>query len=135
MTSGFDTNKTWGLVRRALKWGAVGGLSAILDAGLFAWLYPGIGSVLLTNIIVIPTVTAVGYMLNHYWSFESTRTHSGAIPRFLINLGFYFLLNTFLVWLGLLCGLPPALAKLATIPIQAPINFIILNHWVFTKKL
>lgn len=121
-------------LNKAVKWASVGGLSATLDAGLFGFLYPSIKSVVLTNFIVIPLVTALGYTLNHLWSFESTRRHKGAILRFVINLAFYFTLNSGLVWVGLQFGLHPSLAKLATIPIQAPINFFILNRWVFGHK-
>lgn len=132
-----STKKTQGSpsnINKALKWASVGALSAILDAGLFGIIYPSIKSVVLTNFIVIPLVTALGYALNHQWSFQSNRRHRGAIFRFGINLAFYFALNSLLVWLGLKLGMHPSVAKLATVPIQAPLNFVILNHWVFGEK-
>lgn len=119
------------LVERFIKWGITGTLTVALDVLLFRSLYPMTHSVLLANSIGMPLSTSFNYLIHHHWSFQASRGHGAATPRFLVALLFGYLLNSTIVKIALESGATPAFAKLAAVPLQAPINFIILYRWVF----
>lgn len=119
------------LAERFLKWGVTGTLTVGLDVLLFRGLYPMTHSVLVANAIGLPLTTTFNYLMHHRWSFEASRDHSAATPRFLVALLFNYLVNSSIVKVALLAGATPAIAKLVAVPIQAPLNFVILNRWVF----
>lgn len=116
---------------RFLKWAITGTLTVTIDVLLFRALYPLTHSVFIANAISMPVTTSFNYLLHHRWSFRATRGHAAATPRFGAALVIGYLLNSALVTLALAAGASPTLAKLCAFPIQAPINFVILNRWVF----
>lgn len=116
---------------RFIKWFVVGGTCTVVDIFLFKYLYGEWRTVLLANLVDSILVVSFGYLANHYWAFKSTRNLKSAAPRFLINLGLIYFLNTLLVWSYLKLGLSPVWSKIFAIPIQAPITFLVLNFWVF----
>lgn len=120
--------------QRFIKWAITGTLTLALDATLFRTIYPKVDSVLLANAISMPVTTMFNYLLHHKWSFDATRGHTAATPRYLAALLFGYGLNSTLVKLALLAGATPTFAKLLAVPVQAPLNFVILNRWVFHRR-
>ena len=119
---------------RFVRWGITGTLTVGLDVILFRSIYPLTESVLFANAISTPVVTAFNYLMHHKWSFQATRGHQSATSRYLATLVAGYLINSALVSIALSLGASPALAKLAAVPVQAPINFLAFNLWVFHSR-
>lgn len=77
----------------------------------------------------------VSYALNRRFTFESTRTHAGAVPRFVMVAGVAFLLNETLM--GILVhrmGLFYLLAQVITTGITMMWTFTGYRIWAFAHR-
>ena len=123
-----------GLARIA-RWGTIGLITAGLDVGLFTVLYGVVGSVLISNAIVMPVTTTFNYLSHHKWSFKSDAQHTTTTWRYAIALVIGYVLNSSLVYVALYwLGLSPSWSKVAAIIVQAPISFMLMNFWIFTRS-
>ncbi|WP_348788901.1 GtrA family protein [Leifsonia sp. NPDC080035] len=118
-------------VRQGLVFLAVGGASALIDAGVF-WLLVTLGVwPTLASVISFLTAFVVNYRGNRDLVFRA-RASKGALVRYsilvVVNLG----LSAGGVALGTeVIGLAPIVAKVATMVLVAVINFFVMRLWVF----
>ena len=113
------------------RWAAVGAVTMALDIGIFSTATAQNWSAASANLVAIPVSTAFNYAAHHSWSFKSSQPHTSTLPKFLANLAFLYASNTVLVSTLLNFGLTPALSKIATMPVQIPLNYLVLRRWVF----
>ena len=77
----------------------------------------------------------VSYLLNHYWTFQSRRSHLSSLSRYVtvsllglaLNTGMmYVLINIFKLWYFA--------AQLCVILVVPAVNFLLNSNWTFSSK-
>jgi putative flippase GtrA len=118
-------------VRQGLVFLAVGGASALIDAGLF-WLLVTLGMwPVLASVISFLSAFVVNYRGNRDLVFRA-RASKGALIRYSILVAVNLGMSAGGVAIGTgLLGLAPIVAKLATMVVVALINFFVMRYWVF----
>lgn len=77
----------------------------------------------------------VSYVLNRRFTFEATRSHAGAVPRFIVVAGVAFCLNEGLMWLFVhQAGLFYLLAQFLTTGITMMWTFTGYRVWAFAHR-
>ena len=117
-----------------LRWMLVGVLTNALDYLIFIFLYHKIEMVLISNFISSFIATSINYLTHHKWTFKSDQNHSKSGTKYLINLIFWWVISTISIKALIVLNVNPKIAKLLPILIIAPINYFVLNHFVFKKK-
>lgn len=116
------------------RWAIVGTSALALDAVLFMLAYALVQQAIVANAASSVGVVIYTYLIHHRWSFRSNRSHRSASLRYASTLLLAFAFNTAFIMFALRQGLTPLLAKLATIPVQAPVSFILQSKWVFAGE-
>jgi putative flippase GtrA len=119
--------------RQVVLFGMVGGLSAIIDAGVF-WLLTTWGvPPALATVISFLSAFAVNYRGNKNLVFQAHQS-KGALVRYsilvVVNLG----LSAGSVALGVAIGWPPLVAKVVSMVFVALVNFGAMRLWVFRRS-
>jgi len=77
----------------------------------------------------------VSYLLNHYWTFQSRRSHLSSLPMYVtvsliglaLNTGMmYALIHIFKVWYFA--------AQLSVIMVVPLVNYLLNSNWTFSSK-
>lgn len=77
----------------------------------------------------------VSYILNRRFTFDATRSHAGAVPRFIVVAGVAFVLNETLMWLFVdKVGLFYLLAQFLTTGITMIWTFTGYRVWAFAHR-
>ena len=117
-----------------LRWGLVGMTTTLVDYLLFISLYGPIKSVFLANLTSATVATSINYLTHHRWTFKSEQNHSRSGFKYLLNLGFWWLVSTTVIKLLVDTGVDPRIAKLVPLVLIVPVNYFVLNYLVFKKK-
>ncbi len=118
-----------------LRWMLVGFFTTATDYLIFISLYGPIDSVVFSNFISGFVATSINYYTHHRWTFKSEQDHSKSGIRYLLNLIFWWAISTLTIKALIVLEIDPRIAKLLPILIIAPINYFVLNHIVFKKKI
>ncbi len=118
-----------------LRWMLVGFFTTATDYLIFISLYGPIDSVVISNFISGFVATSINYYTHHRWTFKSEQDHSKSGTRYLLNLIFWWVVSTLTIKALIVLEIDPKIAKLLPILIIAPINYFVLNHIVFKKKI
>jgi putative flippase GtrA len=118
-----------------IRWGLVGMTTTLVDYLLFISLYGPIESVFLANLISASVATSINYLTHHTWTFKSEQNHSRSGLKYLLNLIFWWLVSTTVIKLLMDAGVDPRIAKLVPLVLIVPVNYFVLNHLVFKKKI
>jgi len=118
-----------------LRWMLVGLFTTATDYLIFISLYGPINSVVVANFISGFISTSINYYTHHRWTFKSEQNHSKSGSRYLLNLVFWWVVSTLSIKALIVLEIDPKIAKLLPILVIAPINYFVLNHLVFTKKI
>jgi putative flippase GtrA len=118
-----------------LRWMLVGFFTTATDYLIFISLYGPIDSVVLSNFISGFVATSINYYTHHRWTFKSQQVHSKSGVRYLLNLIFWWAISTLTIKALIVLEIDPKIAKLLPILVIAPINYFVLNHIVFKKKI
>jgi putative flippase GtrA len=116
-----------------LRWALVGVTTTLIDYILFVSMYPVVLSVLVANFFAGLISLSFNYSAHYFWSFKSQTEHTKAGLKYLINLVTFWSINTLLLKILITSGFDPKIAKLIPIPIIAPLSFISLRFFVFSK--
>ena len=116
-----------------LRWALVGVTTTLIDYILFVSMYPVVLSVLVANFFAGLISLSFNYSAHYFWSFKSQTDHTKAGFKYLINLITFWSINTLLLKILITSGFDPKIAKLIPIPIIAPLSFISLKFFVFSK--
>ena len=77
----------------------------------------------------------VSYILNRRFTFDATRSHAGAVPRFIVVAGVAFVLNEALMWLFVHeAGIFYLLAQFLTTGITMMWTFTGYRVWAFAHR-
>jgi putative flippase GtrA len=117
------------------RWALVGVTTTIIDYVIFISVYSVITSVLIANFISGLISISFNYSAHYFWSFKSQTDHTKTGMKYLINLISFWTLNTLMLKALISAGLDPKLAKLAPIPIIAPLSFVTLRYFVFKRSI
>jgi len=118
-----------------LRWVVVGISTTAADYFIFISLYGPIDSVVFANFVSAFVATSLNYYSHHRWTFKSEQNHSKSGVRYFINLVFWWAISTLLIKGLIEIDVDPKIAKLIPILVIAPINYFVLNHLVFKKKV
>ena len=121
----------WSMIR----WMLVGFFTTATDYLIFISLYGPIDSVVISNFISGFVATSINYYTHHRWTFKSEQDHSKSGVRYLLNLIFWWAISTLTIKALIVLEIDPKIAKLLPILVIAPINYFVLNHIVFKKKI
>jgi len=121
--------------RQIIKFLIVGFSSALLDVGLLIILkekanFHPVWAVAVNQIFII----AYNFLLNKYWSFETSRQPIRQFGRYVTLVIFnYFLSISLMYWLYDVAGMNYKLVRIFSIGLLFIINFIIYKHWVYKE--
>ncbi len=118
-----------------LRWMMVGFFTTATDYLIFISLYGPINSVVISNFISGFVATSINYYTHHRWTFKSEQDHSKSGTKYLLNLIFWWVVSTLTIKALIVLEIDPKIAKLLPILVIAPINYFVLNHIVFKKKI
>jgi len=118
-----------------LRWMLVGFFTTATDYLIFISLYGPVDSVVISNFISGFVATSINYYTHHRWTFKSEQNHSKSGTKYLLNLIFWWVVSTLTIKALIVIEIDPKIAKLMPILIIAPINYFVLNHIVFKKKI
>ena len=122
------------LGKSSVRWFLVGSATFVIDTGLFLLAFWLTNIVILSNLLSGSIATAFNYFSHYHWSFASDRQHRQST---LIYLTFFFIFLSFgttLVTALVNAGAEPALAKVGSAVITAPISFIIMKFVTFKRS-
>ena len=122
------------LSKSSVRWFLVGSATFLIDTGLFLLALYLTNIVILSNLLSGSVATAFNYFSHYHWSFASDRKHKQST---LIYLTFFFIFLTFgttLVTTLVNAGVEPALAKMGSAVITAPISFFIMKFITFKRS-
>ncbi len=122
-----------GLLKKAIRYGLLGGLGSLLYIGVIITLVeifelqPTISS-----IVGFLCVIAIIYLPNHFWVFESTRAHHSSFPRFVLVSGIGLLTSTLAMFGAVnLLGLSYMWGVVGATAVVPPANFLLNALWTF----
>lgn len=120
-------------VKQILVYLLVGGGTAILELALFQILYAltpiGAG---VSNVIAVVVATACNFALNGTVTFQHSSNLTRSIVLYCLLFAFNTALSTVVITMADTLGVPPILAKLATMACIVCWNFILYKKVVFT---
>ena len=122
------------LSKSSVRWFLVGSATFLIDTGLFLLALYLTNIVILSNLLSGSVATAFNYFSHYHWSFASDRKHRQST---LIYLTFFFIFLTFgttLVTTLVNAGVEPALAKVGSAVITAPISFFVMKFITFKRS-
>ena len=122
------------LSKSSVRWFLVGSATFLIDTGLFLLALYLTNIVILSNLLSGSVATAFNYFSHYHWSFASDRKHRQST---LIYSTFFFIFLTFgttLVTTLVNAGVEPALAKVGSAVITAPISFFIMKFITFKRS-
>lgn len=124
------------LIRQFARFVGVGLAAAVAHFSTLAFLVEldALGPVLASAVGFVAGGT-VSYILNRRFTFEATRSHAGAVPRFIVVAGVAFVLNEALMWLFVHeIGLFYLLAQVLTTGITMMWTFTGYRVWAFAHR-
>jgi putative flippase GtrA len=121
------------LSKSSVRWFLVGSATFLIDTGLFLLAFYLTNIVILSNLLSGSVATAFNCFSHYHWSFASDREHRQSTLIYT----FFFIFLTFgttLVNTLVNAGVEPALAKVGSAVITAPISFFIMKFITFKRS-
>ncbi|MGH7025502.1 MAG: GtrA family protein [Caulobacteraceae bacterium] len=112
----------------------VGGLSSVIDVGLFWLIAPHAASPIAASAASFTVATLANYFLSYAIAFVRGRySRAGEIVRIVVISVVGLAVNTLAMWAGVYLGLPPLVAKIIAIPVVLIWNFMGRRLFVFER--
>ena len=115
------------LSKSATRWFIVGSATFLIDTGLFLFALSLTDIVIASNLFSGSIATLFNYLSHYHWSFASDREHKQSTLIYLTFFFIFLFLGTTLVTTLVNSGLEPALAKVGSALVTAPISFFIMK--------
>ena len=122
------------LSKSATRWFIVGSVTFLIDTGLFLFVFSLTDIVIASNLFSGSIATLFNYLSHYHWSFASDREHKQSTLIYLTFFFIFLFLGTTLVTTLVNSGLEPALAKVGSALITAPISFFIMKFITFRRS-
>jgi putative flippase GtrA len=117
-----------------VRYGAVGILSLIVDAGTLWFLYDGVGTSLwLATTAGFWLSFAVNFLANKYVTFGARAHGARQLVRYAVLVGLNYLANLGIVTALVAVGLPAVVAKVIAVAVLSIVNFFAYRQWVFRE--
>jgi putative flippase GtrA len=120
--------------KSATRWFIVGSATFLIDTGLFLFALSLTDIVIASNLFSGSIATLFNYLSHYHWSFASDREHKQSTLIYLTFFFIFLFLGTTLVTTLVNSGLEPALAKVGSALITAPISFFIMKFITFRRS-
>jgi len=117
-----------------LRWATVGITTTAIDYFVFILMYAATNSVFGSNLLAATVATTFNYLTHHRWTFKSSQQHTASGVKYLLNLTFWWIVSSSLIKMQLSLGVDVKIAKLVPLVFIVPINYFVLNRFVFRKK-
>lgn len=116
-----------------LKYGVVGVLGTLVHIGVLAFVVEIFqGNAMLGSIIGFLCALLISYLLNYYWTFESTHDHLSSFARYLIVSLVGLGLNTLLMYITVIVlGWWYIYGQLTVILVVPATNYVLNRLWTF----
>ena len=114
-----------------LKWVAVGLISLFIDTLTFTILFQSVGQVFLSNLISAIFSTSFNYAAHYFWTFNSNSKHKETLIKYMTNVTLIWLISSLFIIFLIEINFTPIHAKLLSLTIILPINFIILKRFIY----
>ena len=122
------------LSKSGTRWFIVGSATFLIDTSLFLLVFSLIDIVIASNLFSGVIATLFNYLSHYHWSFASDREHKKSTVIYLTFFFIFLFLGTTLVTTLVNSGLEPALAKVGSALITAPISFFIMKFITFRRR-
>ena len=122
------------LSKSATRWFIVGSATFLIDTSLFLIVFSLTDIVIASNLFSGSIATLFNYLSHYHWSFASDREHKQSTLIYLTFFFIFLFLGTTLVTTLVNSGLEPALAKVGSALITAPISFFIMKFITFRRS-
>ena len=122
------------LSKSSIRWFLVGSATFVIDTGLFLLAFYITNIVILSNLLSGSVATAFNYFSHYHWSFASDRQHKQSTLIYLTFFFIFLIFGTTLVTTLVNAGVEPALAKVGSAVISAPISFFIMKFITFKRS-
>ncbi|MFC1632661.1 GtrA family protein [Patescibacteria group bacterium] len=133
----------WPSMRQLMKFATVGGITAVIDLGLF-FLLRGLGiHFLVANLISVAIAIIINFILNRRWTFQrNNKAHFRRqfVEFFILN-GVFYVLQQLLLFYGVALFPAPIftvssdiIIKLVVVFTLGVIKFFISKGWIFSQK-
>ena len=122
------------LSKSSARWFIVGSATFLIDTSLFLLVFSLTDIVIASNLFSGAIATLFNYLSHYHWSFASDREHKQSTVIYLTFFFIFLFLGTTLVTTLVNSGLEPALAKVGSALITAPISFFIMKFVTFRRS-
>ena len=118
-----------------LKWLAVGFISLFIDTLTFTIFFQTVGQVFISNLISATFSTSFNYAAHYFWTFNSNSKHIKTLIKYIINITLIWLISSLLIKILIEINFIPIYAKLLSLIIILPINFLILKRFIYNESV
>ena len=129
------TNNRNQLLKRLMRFGITGGVTAVIYFGLIYLLVePWSMNPTVASVFSFAPAIVYNYLSHKYWSFESGDPHQTSLPRFAVVTTVGMCINSGIIYVGtetMNAPFPPAqAAALAALLVW---NYVMFTRWVFSS--
>ena len=117
-----------------IRWFIVGVTSLAIDICGFALGLEISESIFVANFIAAILSTSFNYLAHYFWTFNSKGRHGRTILRYYLNILFLWIWSSLLIKLFILNGFGPLVAKVLSLVLILPLNFLTLKFLVYKKN-
>jgi putative flippase GtrA len=120
--------------RTFTRWLIVGTTSLGIDIGGFALGLEISKSIFLANFIAATFSTSFNYLAHYFWTFNSKGNHGITILRYYTNVFILWIGSSLLIKLLVLNSIDPIVAKVISLILILPLNFLTLKFFVYKES-
>ncbi len=119
--------------RMFIRWFIVGITSLFIDISGFALGLEITESIFVANFVAAILSTSFNYLAHYFWTFNSKRPHGKTILRYYLNIFFLWIGSSFIIKLLILNSIEPLFAKVLSLILILPLNFLTLKFFVYKE--
>lgn len=119
--------------RTFIRWFIVGSTSLFIDIGGFAVGLEISTSIFIANLIAAILSTSFNYLAHYFWTFNSKGNHAKTILRYYLNIFTLWIASSLLIKLLILSSFEPLVAKVLSLILILPLNFLTLKLFVYRE--
>ena len=116
-----------------VRWFIVGVTSLLIDICGFAFGLEISESIFVANFVAAILSTSFNYLAHYFWTFNSKGRHGKTILRYYLNIFFLWIGSSLLIKLLILNGFGPLVAKVLSLVLILPLNFLTLKFFVYKE--
>lgn len=115
----------------SIRWFIVGVTSLVIDVYGFTLGSEITESIFVANFIATALSSCFNYLAHYFWTFNSKDSHIRTILRYYMNIFLIWIMSSLLIKLLILNGLDSLVAKILSLVLILPSNFLTLKFFVY----